>query len=110
MSDPGKTHVGLVTQRIRAIPAEKRTKKIGRTLAGAALLVAGLKGGPLLKAAEVAHSQTIVTVAVVLGAVMMSFEFVVLPLVTLIALAKDAVNVVVAFLNRKKANGDEAQS
>lgn len=106
MSDPARTHVGMMTQSLKGIPTEKLQKKVGRTIAGLVLILAALKGGPWLKAADIAHAREIATVALILGAVMCSFEFVVAPVRFLIAVAKDGVNIVTAFLTRKKANGD----
>lgn len=116
MSDPNETiaplnrgdvsHTTRMVRSIKDIPPERLNKKVGRTLFGLAVLAAALKGGPWLKDADIAHAKEIQTIALVAGAVMCSFEFIVLPLNVLLALGKDAVNLFVAFVTRQRANGD----
>lgn len=98
---PAQTNVGKVTQGLREIPPEKLAKKVGRTVAGALLLYAGLKGAPVLKAADIWHAKEVASAAVIGGAVMMSFEFVVTPLNYLVALAKDIASIVIRVMARK---------
>lgn len=104
MSDPNltippgaaraQTHVGKLTTTLKAIPAEKARQKIGRTIAGALMLAGGLFGGRWLKSADLLHSREIATAAVILGATMMSFEYVTAPIKFALAAAKDIANIV----------------
>lgn len=103
-----KTHVGKVTETLRAIPTERATKKILRTLFGAGLVYAALRLAPVLKAAGIWRAQEVATGALILGAVMFSFEFFVVPLNYLVAIAKDVANLVIRVLNRKQSNGTGA--
>lgn len=88
------TNVKNLTQSFKGIPPERFSKKLGRTVAGVALLAFGLKGGPIVKALVPQHADWIITGSLVLGAVMMSFEFAVAPVRFVIAAAKDVANIV----------------
>lgn len=96
------SNVKNLTQSFKGIPPERFGKKLGRTVAGLALLGFGLKGGPIMKALIPQHADWIITGSLVLGAVMMSFEFAVAPVQYVIAAAKDIANIV----RGKNGNGN----
>ena len=94
-----ETNVGMVTQRITAIPAEKRDSKIKRTVGGILLAAAGFgmlyaqNRGIVAKELSVWFERVGVA-SIALGFLSASLEFVKLPLDYALALAKDIAKLV----------------
>ena len=105
MTDPNQTHVGLVTQRFLAIPPEKFTQKLQRTIGGVLLALAGVGLLALVNRGFVGKNEWLERIAVGaigVGCLSASFEFIKAPLDYALAFAKD----IVKLIRGKNGNGN----